>query len=75
MKHWLLVSAALLAISASAYADETLKYRIIYHITAIQSQEAPDTNGHVISLVRTSGLASMPTEMLGLTALLARLIT
>jgi hypothetical protein len=74
MKHWLLVSAALLAISAGA-ADGTLKYRIIYHITAIQSQEAPDTNGHVISLVRTSGLASMPAEMLGLTALLARLIT
>jgi hypothetical protein len=60
MKHLLFVFAALCSISATAFADETLKYRIVYHTTDLQSQDVPDTNGHVVSLIRTSGLALMP---------------
>jgi hypothetical protein len=55
----LLVTTVLCAISTAAAADETLKFRAVYHITDAQSQAAADTNGHVVNLVRTSGLATM----------------
>ena len=41
-----------------AKADETLKYRSVYHITAAQAQDVGDVDGHTMSLVRVSGLAS-----------------
>jgi hypothetical protein len=60
MRSVLLTTAALAcAIPAAASADETLKYRVVYHITDFQSQPVPDTDGHVLYLIRTSGLASM----------------
>jgi hypothetical protein len=31
MKHWLLVSAALISLPAVAYADEILKFREVTH--------------------------------------------
>jgi hypothetical protein len=60
MRPVLLATAVLGVISTAAFADETLKYRSVYHIAAVQSQEVPDTDGHVISLIRASGLASLP---------------
>jgi hypothetical protein len=56
----LFVSAALCSISATAFADETLKYMIVYHPTDVQSEDVRDTNRHVVSLIRTSELALTP---------------
>jgi hypothetical protein len=63
MRSALLATAVLGMISTSAltstaaFADETLKYPLVYHITDLHSQDVPDTNGHIVSLIRTSGLA------------------
>ena len=61
----LLASAALSTIATSAGADETLRYRTVYHTTALQSQTAPDTDGHLISVTHASGLASLPDGSVG----------
>jgi hypothetical protein len=60
MRKMLFVTAALCAIPTIASADETLKFRVVYHLTDVQFQDAADTSGHVIGVVRSSGLASMP---------------
>jgi hypothetical protein len=44
--------------TSTAFADETLKYRSVYHITAAQAQDVGDVDGHTMSLVRAFGLAS-----------------
>jgi hypothetical protein len=44
----------------SASADETLKYRTVYYITSVQSQNIPDTDGHIVAVVHASGVASFP---------------
>jgi hypothetical protein len=44
----------------TAVADETLKYRTIYHLTSVQSQNIPDTEGHVFGISHASGVASFP---------------
>jgi hypothetical protein len=44
----------------SAAADETLKSRTVYYTTFVQCQPAPDADGHVISLVASTGLVSYP---------------
>jgi hypothetical protein len=49
----------------TAAADETLKYRSVYHVTAAQSQDVGDVDGHTMSLVRSSGLASFPDGSVG----------
>jgi hypothetical protein len=58
MKKLLMVTAALCAIPASAFADEALKVRSVYHVTSVQSQDVGDIDAHTMSLVRASGLAS-----------------
>jgi hypothetical protein len=65
MRSVFLAAAALSAIATNALADETLKYRTVYHTTALQSQNAPDTDGHVISVTHASGLASLPDGSVG----------
>jgi hypothetical protein len=42
----------------SASADETLKYRSIWHTTFTQSQNVPDTDGHIVAVIRSEGVAS-----------------
>jgi hypothetical protein len=65
MKKLLFVTA-LCAIPATGFADETLKYRSVYHTTALQSQDVHDTDGHILALVSASGLASLPDGSVGL---------
>jgi hypothetical protein len=50
--------AAIFAMPAKA--DETLKYRAVYHVLAAQSHDVGDVDGHTITLTHTSGLASFP---------------
>jgi hypothetical protein len=67
MPRTMLTAIALLCFSASgsARADETLKYRLFLHSTFAQSQEVGDVDGHTMSLVRFSGLASFPDGTVG----------
>jgi len=46
-------------------ADETLKFRLITHITSAQFQDVGDVDDHVASLVRFSGLAFFPDGTVG----------
>jgi hypothetical protein len=48
-----------------ARADEVLKFRLVMHAIGVQSQEVSDTDGHTMSLVRYSGLASFPDGAVG----------
>jgi hypothetical protein len=50
-----------------ARADEVLKFRLIAHITAVQTQEVGDVDGHTMSVGRYSGLATFPDESVGTT--------
>jgi hypothetical protein len=50
---------------STARADEVLKFRIIAHLTAIQTQDVGDVDGHTLSVVRYSGLASFPDGSVG----------
>jgi hypothetical protein len=55
------VAACVLALGASgAQADETLKYRQFVHVTAAQSQDVGDVDGHALTVFRFSGLAPLP---------------
>src|SRR6185369_2846166 len=38
-------------------ADETLRFRMVTHVTSAQSLDVGDVDGHVASLTRFSGLA------------------
>jgi hypothetical protein len=58
MKQWLLITAALYLVSTNAFADETLKYRSVYHITVFQSQPIPDVDGHLMGIVHAAGVAT-----------------
>jgi hypothetical protein len=64
-----LSSVALLGalFSNPAQADETLKFREAMHAVSVQSQEVGDVDGHVLSLVRFSGLAFLPDNSVGTT--------
>jgi hypothetical protein len=42
----------------TSFADETLKYRSIWHTTFTQSQNVPDTDGHIVAVIRSEGVAS-----------------
>ena len=39
---------------------ETLNFRIVTHVTSVQSLDIGDVDGHVASLARFSGLAFFP---------------
>jgi hypothetical protein len=60
-------TAALLVLGASnaALADETLKFRLIMHATAVQTQEVGDVDGHVLGVAHYSGLASLSDGSVG----------
>ena len=62
-----LAAAALLCLGnlADARADETLKFRLIEHITNIQTQEIGDVDGHLVGVGHYSGLASFPDGSVG----------
>jgi hypothetical protein len=59
MKSLLFATAALCAISTTALADETLKYRVTFHIVSLQTLNPSDTGGHVLGLNHATGLVSM----------------
>jgi hypothetical protein len=48
-----------------ARADEVLKFRIFSHANAVQTQDVGDVDGHTMSVVRFSGLASFPDGSVG----------
>jgi hypothetical protein len=60
MKQFLLVTVAACVFSANAFADETIKYRGAFHMTAAQSQEVGDGEAHVLSLLKGQGLSLLP---------------
>jgi hypothetical protein len=51
--------------AATARADETLKFRQFMHATSAQSLDVGDVDGHAMSLVRFTGLASFPDGSVG----------
>jgi hypothetical protein len=63
-------AAGVLCINAAS-ADETLKARTVYYTTSVQSQSAPDADGHVLSLVSSTGLASYPDGSIATVSVLA----
>jgi hypothetical protein len=70
----LLVSAALCSLSVSgALADETLKYRVVYHVTLLQSQEVGDVAGHALGIAHATGLAMLPDGGMATTQFVASL--
>jgi hypothetical protein len=52
--------AAIALFSNVASADETPKYQSIWHTTFVQSQNIPDTDGHIVAVIRNEGVASFP---------------
>jgi hypothetical protein len=53
------VAAGAAIFAMPAKADETLKYRTIYYLTSVQSQNIPDTDGHIFGISRAAGVASL----------------
>jgi hypothetical protein len=41
-----------------AHADESLELRAVVHATSVQTQDVGDVDGHVVGVVRFSGIAS-----------------
>jgi hypothetical protein len=62
-----LTTTALLYLGAfsNAQADETVKFRLIMHATAVQTQEVGDVDGHVLGVAHYSGLASLSDGSVG----------
>jgi hypothetical protein len=54
-----------LCTAGAAQADETLKFRVIQHATAAQTQEVGDVDGHTMTVVSYSGLASLADGSVG----------
>jgi len=52
-------------VSRGSATYETLAFRMVTHVNAVQSLEVGDTDGHVASLSRFSGLAFLPDNSLG----------
>jgi hypothetical protein len=67
----------ILALSASvittglARADEMLKFRLFMHVTGVQTHEVPDVDGHTMSAIKFTGLASFPDGAVGTATLVA----
>jgi hypothetical protein len=56
-----------LSVASNARADEVLKFRVIQHATAAQTQEVGDVDGHTLTVVSYSGLASLADGSVGTT--------
>jgi hypothetical protein len=54
-----------------AKADEVLKYRHVQHVNSVQSQDIGDIDGHVVSVVKNSGIAFFADGSTGTTAVSA----
>jgi hypothetical protein len=65
MRRIILAFALAGVLSVPAKADETLKFRIVGHATSFQSQDVGDVDGHALTLIRLSGLASFPDGSVG----------
>jgi hypothetical protein len=59
MRKLLFATAALCAISTAAFADETLKYRVVQHFVASQQMNAPDADGHIVGINQAAGILSL----------------
>jgi hypothetical protein len=68
-----LSTAAPLCLGAfsNARADETVKFRQVMHAISVQSQDVGDVDGHALSLVRFSGIATFPDGTTGTTYFVA----
>ena len=66
-----LALSALIVTTGLARADELLKFRIFMHITGVQTQEVPDVDGHTMSVIKFSGLASFSDGAVGTATLVA----
>jgi hypothetical protein len=56
-------------LTVPAKADETLKFRYVYHFTSNQTQQVGDANGHVIGLGRLAGIVLFPDGSTGTTTI------
>jgi len=54
-----------LCATSSAWADETLKYRLFTHATNVQTIDVGDVDGHLLGVNRQSGIASFPDGSVG----------
>src|SRR5262245_14231114 len=66
--QWFFVASAValgLCVGDLARADEVLKFRMVMHVTSIQTQEVGDVDGHVVGVGRYSGLASFGDGSIG----------
>jgi hypothetical protein len=69
----LLAALALLGPAAMRSAQaEDLEFRAVVHVTSAQSQDVGDVDGHVLSLVRASGIASFQDGSTATTNLVAQ---
>jgi hypothetical protein len=55
----------------AAHAED-LEFRAVVHVTSAQSQDVGDVDGHVLSLVRASGIASFQDGSTATTTLIAQ---
>jgi hypothetical protein len=70
MKKLLLAIAVVCAITVTASADETLKWRHVQHASIFQTVEVGDAKGHVLNVYRLPGLATFPDGSIGSTAVI-----
>jgi hypothetical protein len=70
MKKLLLAAAAVCAITVTASADETLKWRHVQHASIFQTVEVGDAKGHVLNVYRLPGLATFLDGSIGSTAVI-----
>jgi hypothetical protein len=56
----ILAALALVGLGAlrPAHADENIELRAVMHATSVQTQDVGDVEGHVVGLIRISGIAS-----------------
>jgi hypothetical protein len=56
----ILATLGLLGLGAlrPAHADENIELRAVMHTTSVETQEVGDVDGHIVGVVRASGLAS-----------------
>jgi hypothetical protein len=66
-----LALSALTVTTGLVRADELLKFRIFMHVTGVQTQEVPDVDGHTMSVIKFSGLASFSDGAVGTATLVA----
>jgi hypothetical protein len=64
MRSVLLATVVLGVISATAFADETLKWRQVQHVASMQTLQVGD--GHTLSLFRLPGIVFFPDGSTGM---------